>query len=415
MSRFVALYTTQIRVLREWRGGRAALLKRLVIVTLVSIISFAVTAWLLPGLQVTRLIGAVEMIAVMAILNAVVRPAVLAFLAPRSLILTGIAVLVIQVLVFFIAAQVVPDVHVDSLVSALVASFVFAIVNVILTSIVGVDMSDSFYGLLVQQLLIMRDVTPTDKPGLVMLQIDGLAYPILAGRIRAGSVNTMSRWLREGTHTFSRWEALLPSMTSASQAGILHGNNDGIPAFRWWERDQQRLMVSSNPKNAAEIVSRVSNGEGLLSNNGVSICNLVTGDATRAYLTTAALAEGSKGIGESNAFLSFFFSRKGKYTNLRDLIVLAIKNGARAGNFLAPKENAPTGCSKSPSSKAAADESTGGIILLTHPKLPRQLASQVGYVEDAFEGRRTPHGKKRVSARWGWAGEKCGFFSILLR
>ena len=100
-------------------------------------------------------------------------------------------------------------------------------------------------------------------------------------------------------------------MTSASQAGILHGNNDGIPAFRWYERDSQRLMVSSNPANAAEIVRRVSNGEGLLSNDGVSICNLVTGDATRSYLTTAALAEGSRGLGQSKAFMGFFFSPTG--------------------------------------------------------------------------------------------------------
>ena len=75
-------------------------------------------------------------------------------------------------------------------------------------------------------------------------------------------------------------------MTSASQAGILHGNNDGIPAFRWYERDRQHLMVSSNPNDAAEIVRRVSDGKGLLSNNGVSICNLMTGDAERAYVTT---------------------------------------------------------------------------------------------------------------------------------
>ena len=58
-------------------------------------------------------------------------------------------------------------------------------------------------------------------------------------------------------------------MTSASQAGILHGNNDGIPAFRWWERDRQYLMASSHPADAALIVSRLSNGEGLLSNDGV--------------------------------------------------------------------------------------------------------------------------------------------------
>ena len=100
-------------------------------------------------------------------------------------------------------------------------------------------------------------------------------------------------------------------MTSASQAGILHGNNDGIPAFRWYERDRQKLMVSSNPNDAAEIVRRLSNGEGLLSNNGASICNLMTGDATRAYLTTAAIKELGAGLGDSQAFLGFFFSPNG--------------------------------------------------------------------------------------------------------
>jgi hypothetical protein len=100
-------------------------------------------------------------------------------------------------------------------------------------------------------------------------------------------------------------------MTSASQAGILHGNNDGIPAFRWYERDRQHLMVSSNPVDAGEIVRRVSNGEGLLSNNGASICNLVSGDATRAYFTTAAIKAEGGGIGDSKAFLSFFMSPSG--------------------------------------------------------------------------------------------------------
>ena len=70
-------------------------------------------------------------------------------------------------------------------------------------------------------------------------------------------------------------------------------------------------MVSSNPVDAGEIVRRVSNGEGLLSNNGASICNLMTGDATRAYLTTAAIKDESQGIGDSKAFLGFFMSPSG--------------------------------------------------------------------------------------------------------
>jgi uncharacterized membrane protein YvlD (DUF360 family) len=311
MNNLVELYGTQLRVLRQWRGGRGALFRRLVIVLLVSIIAFFITEGLDPSIQILHPIGAVEVVLLMAALNAVVRPVVLAFIAPRSLILTGIAVLVLQILVFWAAIRIAPNVYVDTVFHAVLGSFIYAIANVVLTSIVGVDTSDSFYGLLIQQLMLKHGVTPTDQPGLVIIQIDGLAHPILAGRVRAGSVNTMASWIRDRSHTLSQWEALLPSMTSASQAGILHGTNDGIPAFRWYERDREHLMVSSNPADAALIVSRISNGEGLLSNNGVSICNLVTGDATRSYLTTASLSEGSKGIGDSKAFLSFFFSPTG--------------------------------------------------------------------------------------------------------
>ncbi len=305
------LYRTQWRVLREWRGGRWALTKRLLITLVVNTISFAATAFILPGITIDNWTDGALAVILMALFNALVRPVLLAFVAPRSLVLTGILVLVLQVAVFLVVAPLVPGVHVNTFISALLGSFIFAIANTILISILAVDSGDSFYSLLIQNLLIKRAGPTTDQPGLVIIQIDGLAYPILAGRIRAGSVNTMSRWVRDRSHTLSRWEAILPSMTSASQAGILHGNNDGIPAFRWYERDRQKLMVSSNPVDAGEIVRRVSNGEGLLSNNGASICNLVTGDATRAYLTTAAIKDESQGIGDSQAFLGFFFSPSG--------------------------------------------------------------------------------------------------------
>ena len=247
----------------------------------------------------------------MAIFNAVIRPVVLAFVAPRSLVLTGIAVLLLQILVFLVSSNLVPGVHVGGFLTALIGSFIYAMINTALTAILGVDSGDSFYGLLIQSLMLKRAGPKSDKPGLVIIQIDGLAHPILAGRMRAGSVNNMADWVRDGSHKLSLWEAILPSMTSASQAGILHGNNDGIPAFRWYERDRQHLMVSSNPVDAGEIVRRVSNGEGLLSNNGASICNLMTGDATRSYLTTAAIKDKSQGIGDSKAFLGFFLSPSG--------------------------------------------------------------------------------------------------------
>ena len=48
-------------------------------------------------------------------------------------------------------------------------------------------------------------------------------------------------------------------------------------------------MVSSNPVDAGEIVRRVSNGEGLLSNDGASVGNLFSGDAVRSYITMATI------------------------------------------------------------------------------------------------------------------------------
>ena len=312
MSRLLMLYGTQVRILREWRGGPWALVKRLVIVVVVAAVSLLLTSWLLPTFSVTTFRAALAMVIVMALVNALVRPVVLAFIAPRSLILTGVLVLVLQIVVFLVSSNFVGGVDVSGIFTgALLASFVYAIFNTILTAILGVDSGDSFYGMLVQRLLLKRAAPPSDQPGLVIVQIDGLAHPILAGRIRAGSVNTMARWVRSRTHMLSQWEAILPSMTSASQAGILHGNNDGIPAFRWYERDRQHLMVSSSPVDAALLVSRLSNGEGLLSNNGASICNLLTGDAARCYLTTAAIKDESQGIGDSKAFMGFFFSPTG--------------------------------------------------------------------------------------------------------
>ena len=316
ISRLASFYATQLRVLWEWKGGRVALVKRLLITLVVATISFLATAWLLPRMQIDRPLDAVVAVILIALFNAAIRPVVLALAAPVSLILVGILVLVLQVLSFIVVAQWAPGVHVDSFGTALLGSFIYAIINTILTSILGVDSGGSYYGTLVQRLMVNRSTGHSDKPGLVIIQIDGLAHPILAGRMRAGSVNTMAGMVRDGSHKLSRWEAILPSMTSGSQAGILHGNNDGIPAFRWYERDREHLMASSNPADATLIGSRISNGEGLLSNNGASICNLLTGDATRSYLTTAAIKAEGGGIGDSQAFTSFFFSPSGYMRSL---------------------------------------------------------------------------------------------------
>ena len=47
----------------------------------------------------------------------------------------------------------------------------------------------------------------------------------------------MARWLADDGYRLVEWETDLSSQTGASQAGILLGSNEDIPAFRWVEKE----------------------------------------------------------------------------------------------------------------------------------------------------------------------------------
>jgi Type I phosphodiesterase / nucleotide pyrophosphatase len=126
---------------------------------------------------------------------------------------------------------------------------------------------------------------------MLVVQIDGLGLPALRRAIDGGHAPFIGGLLSRGEATLSPWFAMVPSTTPASQAGIMHGHNDDIPGFRWYQKREGRLLVANHSEDAAEIVRRQSDGRGLLAPNGVSIGNLMTGDARRTYLTMATVEE----------------------------------------------------------------------------------------------------------------------------
>ena len=65
---------------------------------------------------------------------------------------------------------------------------------------------------------------------------------------------TLALWLERGSHVITPWETDLSSQTGASQAGILHGNNQDLPAFRWVEKARDnKVMVSTGFSDAPAI------------------------------------------------------------------------------------------------------------------------------------------------------------------
>ncbi len=130
---------------------------------------------------------------------------------------------------------------------------------------------------------------PTDVPGIVFLEIDGLALPILRRAMRDGNAPVMARWMEENGYRLTEWETDLSSQTGASQAGILLGSNEDIPAFRWVEKETGTMMVCSSPQDCAEIERRMSTGIGLLADGGASRGNLLSGEAAETILTVSRM------------------------------------------------------------------------------------------------------------------------------
>jgi len=313
MRRVIDFYRLQIQVMRDWQPTGGSRARRLLVSLVISVLSLGGAVALTPGFDLTPgapIIGTLLVAAlVLGLLNVLVRPLFLALFGGISVIAVVIATLIFQVASFLVVGYVVRDLTVTGILSALVASFIYAAVNTVLVALFSITSDDSYFAILMQQVSAGREgVVRTEQPGLVVVQIDGLAQPILARQIRAGRVPHLSNWVRSGRYRLSGWEALLPPTTPASQAGILHGNNDGIPAFRWYEKGPGRIMVANHPADAMEVATRISNGEGLCSNDGASVGNLFSGDAARSYITMATIKDKSQGLGQSQTFMTFFAS-----------------------------------------------------------------------------------------------------------
>ena len=97
----------------------------------------------------------------------------------------------------------------------------------------------------------------------------------------------VKKWI-DNSHTLKEWETDLSSQTGASQAGILHGNNENIVAYRWVEKENDnQIMVSGKLAHAPIIEERISDGNGLLCDKGTSITNMFTGDSDNPILTSS--------------------------------------------------------------------------------------------------------------------------------
>ena len=293
-------------------GLRLGDIARLVAVWLVSSAALALADALLPNLTAEAAWTYLAATAVAGLLGLVFRPAVVLLAARTGWIVVVVAGLVGQALVVYAAIWIAPGINATFL-AAFVASWIVAGVGTAAAWLGSAGTDDSFTASLLRRRVDRTPVADPDVDGVVFVQLDGVAFPVLRWAIQAGAVPTLRRWVTSGDYVLREWTAQLPCTTPASQLGILHGTVAGVPAFRWYDRELGRVLIANRPDDAAIIEQRATTGAGLLSDDGLSVGNLFTGDAPRAVLTMSRLGSG-RGSAIARQTFAWFLTNPNGFT-----------------------------------------------------------------------------------------------------
>jgi uncharacterized membrane protein YvlD (DUF360 family) len=258
-----------------------------------------------PGWWVVALVVPVQF----AVLVILLRPLLLFLTLPLNLLTLGVPSLLFNALILKWTADVNSSLVVTSYPDAIFGTLVMTAVA---TSIIGWLGLDEAYPLIQTVLYRIGRRWGPRRPagahrGLLILQIDGLSSRSFIRAIRRGRMPTLSSLLASGSHQLRRWHCGLPSNTPAVQAGLLFGNRDDVPGYRWFDRREQAFKVVSSPATARELEDRARGDRTPLLAGGSCISSLLSGGADKRLLTISALAGLPGSRREEQADLNLFY------------------------------------------------------------------------------------------------------------
>ena len=283
---------------------------RLVAVWLVSSAALALAGALLPNLTAEAWWAYFAATAVAGLLGLVFRPVLVLVTSRIGWLAVVFAGLVGQALLVYAAIWIVPGIS-ATFWSAFWGSWIVAVVATAAAWLASAGTDDAFTASLLRRRVKGSPVADPEVDGVVFVQLDGVAFPVLRWAIQAGRVQTLRRWVTSGDYVLREWTAQLPCTTPASQLGILHGTVAGVPAFRWYDRELGRVLIANRPDDAAIIEQRATTGAGLLADDGLALGNLFTGDAPRAVLTMSRLGGGRSSAVARETFAWFLTNPNG--------------------------------------------------------------------------------------------------------
>jgi uncharacterized membrane protein YvlD (DUF360 family) len=271
------------------------------------LVSVQIVGWvfvdiLVDGVYISGFLPAFKMVLVLTAFSALLWPIVSRITLKISIFTFGLFNFFLVGAFIWFSSEFVAGVRVNNLWSAAMASLVLAACNLVASFFISITDDRLFYKEALKRRVRNEEIK--DKSGVVFIEIDGLAKPIMERAINNGYMPFAKYLIEEQNYCFKMWETDYSCQTGASQIGILNGNNTNIPAFRWVDKKTQKIVSSGSSDDTPVIEKAHSNGDGLLVTNGAGRSNMYSGDANDTIFTSSTLKDLTKMY--NTAYYGFF-------------------------------------------------------------------------------------------------------------
>jgi len=271
---------------------------QIILIGVTHIIALILLERILPGFMYTRISALVIMTVGMALAQSGFWWLFVNFFSRLPYWLYPVVTTFLNGFFIFLLGRFLPGIVIQNISTSIFILAGLTAVNTITGSLFSLG-EDSWFDRNVIRGLVKRTGKKmrTEIPGFLFLEIDGLSEELLRNAIKNGTMPTLQNWITRGSHEILGWETDFSSQTGAMQSGILLGKNNEIPAYRWWDRKQRKLVLSGLPTDAQKIEKLQTSGDGLCSNGGSSRGNMFSGDASESLFTISTLLDRSRNRG----------------------------------------------------------------------------------------------------------------------
>lgn len=144
------------------------------------------------------------------------------------------------------------------------------------------------------RLLGRPHASASDEPGLILLQIDGLARRQFEQALQEGRLPFLEKMHRRGHYETISFYSGCPSTTPAVQGEVMYGVRCAVPAFQFFDRQRGQVVRMFDSDTAHAVAERLAAQADPLLRGGNSYSNIYRGGAAEARFCAETLETDKK-------------------------------------------------------------------------------------------------------------------------